>query len=434
MRRSLCLLLLSVPAACHRDAPSAPDAGASAAGLTGDAAVAGLLPARCRPAGAGPSLADAGGGELEVGVATPYELGYAVSFVRRSASGPLSSVLLVAADGSSARAFDLGATLGDGPPAQLASCGATLVAAAYERASTRDGGAGAEARRSLAVWSVSAAGIQRIASVQEASDDSLAFDVACSGASPSEALLVWDESAVATAGPARGVVRIASLAAGRAPLVRDLSPPETDAELPRVVRAGPRWLAFWVAHRPEPPPRGDGSADIEAIGEAPTYGWLEMATVERDGRALGSPRRLTSSSGHVSVYDVLAGGSDDAPALDVVARDDGEASEGSGGALWRVHVAGDRAEPPALVPNDGLGRGAPAFVADRAGPWLSWVGPREEIRLEPLDPAGVTVAAPSAEETLDEGRPLLAIGDGGRMLVATAKEPSASLRVYTCLR
>ena len=69
-----------------------------------------------------------------------------------------------------------------------------------------------------------------------------------------------------------------------------------------------------------------------------------MVHVDGQGAAIGPVRRLTSPAGHVSAYDVEArdppAGSA-TPSILVVARDDGEAVDGSGGALLRVRVTGD---------------------------------------------------------------------------------------------
>jgi hypothetical protein len=108
------------------------------------------------------------------------------------------------------------------------------------------------------------------------------------------------------------------------------------------------------------------------------------------------------------------------------------------------------------LPTDGLGRGAPMFV-DGPAPWLAWVGPREQLRLQPLDNAGEVVAAASAEEGFDEARPLLFLAAGPdaevpvppetsrdsrstrapndeQMLVVAPRDKSAALRVFTCRR
>jgi hypothetical protein len=121
------------------------------------------------------------------------------------------------------------------------------------------------------------------------------------------------------------------------------------------------------------------------------------------------------------------------PSVLVVARDDGEQVEGSGGSLLRIRARGDGFDPPAAIPTDGLGRGGPMFV-DGPAPWLAWVGPHEQLRLVPLDATGAPVGASSAEGSLDDARPLITLGTTGRMLVATPRDKEAELRVFVCQR
>jgi hypothetical protein len=116
----------------------------------------------------------------------------------------------------------------------------------------------------------------------------------------------------------------------------------------------------------------------------------------------------------------------------VVARDEGKAIDGSGGSLIRVRVLRESADPPVAFLTDGLGRGAPTFAG--ADPlWLSWVGPGEHLRLLPLDGAGGPVGPASAEEAMDEARPLIALSNG-RLLVATPADSAGPLRAFACTR
>jgi hypothetical protein len=97
-------------------------------------------------------------------------------------------------------------------------------------------------------------------------------------------------------------------------------------------------------------------------------------------------------------------------------------------------VREDGAEPPLAFPGDGLGRGAPSLVEGPL-PWLSWIGPHEEMRLLPLDAAGVPVAPPSAEPMLDEALPLASLpGADGRILLAFPGDAAGPFRLVTCSR
>jgi hypothetical protein len=306
----------------------------------------------------------------------------------------------------------------------------------------------ADATSDVAIYTVAdGAPVGAPLSVPQRRDDSLALDVAFAGPA---GLLVWDE---ATPAP-RGVVKAAAFTRDHAAQARDVSPPDSDAELPRVVAEGSGFAVIWIARHAEPGSALDGAA-AEATGEARSYGWLEMLAVDAQGVATAPVRRLTPADGHVSAYDVeatesFAGGA--ARTLLVVARDDGEAVDGSGGGLLRVRVTGDEVASPVAFATEGLGRGAPSFVSVAGSPApsvpgaapsplaLAWVAGAEQVRLLPLDPAGTPTAAPSAEDALDDARALLfmsaptAASDTISVLVATPSDSATQLRVFACAR
>lgn len=448
-------------AACHRPAGESPS-GASPALAEAASEVASdaepvLLPARCQRTetkfgfDAGPNLTD-----LEIGDAVAYPGGYAVGLVHRMAAGRVAAVALLRPDPIGlTRVLDLAPTLGDAPPPRIGWRQGELVAAAYVRPQTAksvapDGGHPGDPTRDVAIFSIAGIGgsaadavIAAPLSVSQRRDDSLALNLAFAGPA---GLLVWDE---ATSAP-RGVVKAAAFSKGQVGPSHDVSPPDSDAELPRVVPAGAGFFVVWIARRPEPVVGLDASA-AEATGEARSYGWLETVPVDARGEATGPVRRLTPAAGHVSAYDVEAreaGDGEAAPTLFVVARDDGEAVDGSGGSLLRVRVRGDGVESPLALPTDGLGRGAPSFVSSLASPLvaLAWVGKDEQARLIPLDSTGAPAGPPSAEEGLNDARPLLflsgsAVGgpaDGAgwstQVLASTPSDPAAQLRIFSCAK
>ncbi len=444
--------------ACHR--PPSPDvvAAVDAATVSSTDAEAALLSARCRRTDVAFALDDGHGlADLEIGDGLAYPGGYAVGLVRRTGAGRVAAVALLGRDPIGlTRVVDLGPTMGDAPPPRLGWRSGELVAAAYVRPPETKGSAlqaGRGDTSDVAIYSIREgreAAEGGIAggplAVPQRRDDSLALDLAFTG---SAGLLVWDE---ATSVP-RGVVKAAAFTSDHAAPARDVSPADSDAELPRVVPAGGGFAVIWIARRAEAGSALDGSA-AEATGEARTYGWLEMVAVDNQGQATGPVRRLTPPGGHISAYDVEA--REGAPAgagpdVLVVARDDGEAVDGSGGALFLVRVTGEGAAPPVLLATDGLGRGAPSFVSADArgasGPGsptlaLAWVASGEQARLLPLDPAGLPAAPPSAERDLDDARALLFTGQRDRAsgveaysaLVATPSDSAAQLRVFACTR
>jgi hypothetical protein len=424
--RGLGLLGLVALVACHRNgsdsaAPSEAGTRSASAGDAANALQPVVVPARCKPSGAGVALVDAGGtDDLEIGDAVAVGDGWAVGMLHRVGTSRMAAIAFLPAEATGARVVDLAPTLGDAPPPHLAARGPDLLAASYTLSKRADA-------RELALYAVPKGGDPKlVATIPQQRDDSLAFDLAAG-------LVVWDEAS-AGASP-HGVIRAAELLAGdQIGPAHDVSPAESDAEMPRLAPAAHGYTVFWLARRPEGP-MSDAAALAEAVGDVRAYSWLESS---------GSPpHRLTSSTGHVSAYDVqpLAGGD----AL-VVARDDGESVDGSGGALLRIRMRAGGADPPLALPDDGLGRGAPVFV-DGPAPWLSWIGPHEAARLLPLDASGTPLGPPSAEPELDDARPLALLQRSGegppattlgmgsqvpRILTATPGDAVAQLRVLAC--
>jgi hypothetical protein len=416
--------------ACHRSAPAqatgmtGPESDGTSADADARSSATAVGPARCR-ATEWTSLivADAGGAELELGDATAFGDGVAVAVVHRIAGDRVAAVALVHPDAdASARVVDLGPTLGDEPPPRLAVAGGELLVAFHPVA--RSGGAD-EVTRPLALRSIAADGsAASLFSIDEQRDDSLASDVTFQDG---HGLVVWDE---ATREP-RGVIRAQPMVGRqRAGGAVELTPKDSDAEAPRVVPLGKSFAVTWIARGPEPQGAPTDASDPEAPGEPRSRGWIEMIVVDEHGVATNPVRRLTPVTGHVSAYDVRAGAATSSHLL-VVARDDGEAVDGAGGTLLRVRVGPEGAEPPVAFPTDGLGRGAPMLVDGPAG-WLAWVGPGEQLRMLSLDATGTPSGKPSAEEGLDDARPVLSL-PSGRLLVEKPSDSARPLRTFACV-
>jgi hypothetical protein len=430
MSRSLvaAVIGLSVLAACRRSTDATPGGSgtdAAAAPANTSSAAPTVAAPRCQPV-AGTGLAVHDPEDLELGDATAWPGGYAVGLVHRERAGRVAAVGLTGTDLKSLRVVDLGPTLGDAQPPCLAVRGAELLAAAYAVP------AHGEARE-LRVYDIGAAGeAKALGAITEARDDSLAFDLA-------PGLLVWDEATTGSA--AHGVIRAATVSAdGHVGSPRDVSPAESDADTPRIVPTGTGYFILWVARRPEPAAGPVDAAPLESIGDPRMYSWIEMIEVDAAGVPAGAARRLTPTSGHVSAYDVRPLSAEPRSVL-VVARDQGEAVDGSGGTLLRVRGRGDGIEPPLAFPTDGLGRGAPTLVeSEGADPWLVWVDAHEAMRLLPLDAAGAPAGPPSPEPALEDRSPLLSLGMSGklgseaRLLVAAPADPTAQLQVLACSR
>jgi hypothetical protein len=449
LRSAAGVALAVMAGGCHR--PPTDRAGPDVVAAAVPDAASGLLPARCRRTEAAFAL-DSGGGlaDLEIGDGIAYPGGYAVGLAHRTATGRVAAIALLRREPVAfAGIVDLGPTIGDAPPPRIGWRAGELVAAAYVPGIPAAQGAPptrGDTTAGVAIYAVANGAMTGPPlSVPQRRDDSFALDVALAGPA---GLLVWDEATSA----ARGVVKAVAFTKDHAAAGRDVSPPESDAELPRAVPHGNGFAVLWIARRPEPTSGLDGAA-AEAVGEARVFGWLEMVMVDAQGAPIGPVRRLTSLAGHVSAYDVEARGAPaggGAPLLLVVARDDGEAVDGSGGSLFRVRVVGDNIESAVALATDGLGRGAPGFISaagdetpsTSASPLaLAWVAGGEQVRLVPLDTAGAPTASASAEDELSDARALLFIGGrssappaGLEVLVATPSDAAAQLRVFACSR
>jgi hypothetical protein len=422
--------------ACRRPPPASSettvDAGSSAPEAPASAQPAPVVGRpRCRTTEWSASFLDGGAnGDLELGDAIPFGGGVAVAVVLRGAADRSAGIVLARPDGDGpARVFALGPTLGDAPPPRLAARAGELLAVFHGAPPLRRhaGGARDESARMLVLDAIAADGSAApLFSVEEQRDDSLAADIACLG---DRGLVVWDE---ATSEP-RGVIRAAPFVGRqRVGPTLDLSPKESDAELPRVVSLGKGFAVVWIARGPETTAGAPDGSDFEATGEPRTRGWLEMIPLDELGAPTGPVRRLTPPTGHVTAFDIRVASPAGASLVLVVARDDGESVDGSGGTLLRVRVTPDSAEPPVAFATDGLGRGAPTLV-DGDPLWLAWVGPGEQVRLLPLDAAGAPGGLPGPEDGMDEARPVLALGSG-RLLVETPADAAGQLRIFACSR
>jgi hypothetical protein len=160
----------------------------------------------------------------------------------------------------------------------------------------------------------------------------------------------------------------------------------------------------WVARKREPP--RDAGPELEAPGEDRAYRWVEVLALDEHAKPAGAVRRLSSASGHVAGYDMVARGA----RLDVAIVLDDEEGEGAGGGVIHVDVTADGA--PRVVPlrGSGAGRGtAPWLGWSSGGPgWLAYVDTSDHTRLVPLDPDPASIGSDSVEGLLDDARPVVA--------------------------
>jgi hypothetical protein len=450
---------LAAQAGCHKASTESTPAGVdgSAEAASGPATRPAVLPARCRPTGR--ALAIDPSGDVEIGDAQPFPAGTAVAMVHRTAAGRVTALAMSPPGLPRLRVVDLAPTLGDAPPPRLAWRGKDLLAADYVLPSKASGS------RELAVWAIDPALFtadrpaaearvpEPLARIPQQRGDSLSFDLAYTDVrADAAALVVWDE-ATGGASP-RGVIRSSLVRGEGAEPARDVSPTDSDAEMARVLPGGSGFFVLWLARRPETGTAPSGESvggpasaekaangpstrgqELEVTGEPRAFAWLEMVALDAHGTPSGPVRRLTPTTGHVSTYDAMVLAREPKATLLIVARDDGEAVDGSGGALLRVRAGGDFADAPLELPTDGLGRGAPSLV-EASPPWLTWVDQREQLRLLPMDPSGAPAGGSSTEEALGEARPLLGL-DAEQMLLARPRTPHLTdleLAVVTCPR
>jgi hypothetical protein len=406
-----------------------------------------VVAARCRPTQRELALEHLE--DAEFGDALAFPGGIAVGVAHRTSAGRMSALAILPPGLQTPRLVDLAPILGDAPPPRVAWRGPDLLVSDYllrPKAERPDGA------HELAVFAVNptapppsepgvgAASLDPIATVPRQRGDSLAFDLAHSAG---RTLVVWDETAVV--GAPRGVIRAVLRSGNGDEPARDVSPPESDAEEPRVLPNGAGFVVLWLARRPEhgaAPERsaadsaGSPSQATEVTAEARAFSWLEMVSLDANGAQVQPARRLTSATGHVSAYDVAVTTEErhSTSAVVVVARDDGEAVDGSGGALLRVRVGDDAPDAVVELPTDGLGRGVPTLLG---GPShlldLTWIDQHERLRLSPLEPNGSLAGPSSVEDGLGESRLLLRL-DREQVLAERRSGSSAALAVFSCPR
>lgn len=455
---SLCALLATFAAAapsCKRTSSSG-DAATEASAVSDanvDAAPT-LLPARCKPTEEGATLAEGADlADLEIGEAAPSRDGFAIGVVRKKDGQLVGSVAMASRDAAAVSFVDLGAPYADAPPPRPVTQGETTYAFFYARGDTPKPAPLAKAAtravaetRELSLYRVAAGKAQLASTLAQQKDESLAFDAALAPGDKGM-LVAWDEDSI---GLLRGEIKVQALGADAKPLgpSRAASPSTSDAELPRLARRrGGYWLV-WVARRLEAPDAAlDPGHEVETPGEKRAFRWLELAMLDERGAVVGAVKRLTSATGHVSIFDLAAreggAGREGGEVLDIIARDDEQTVDGSGGRVVRITVNGDVADPPIAIVADAVGRGVPDLLAGMpagagagdgasAPAWLVYADTTDHVRLLPLDATRSPLAPPSAEDALDKSRPLLASASG--LLVAVPAEPKRQLKLVPCAR
>jgi hypothetical protein len=424
----LCLL-----AACHgktkanEPADSAPPPPTASNATTADASVQAAA-ARCKVAGTGPSLG-LGADGVVVGDVVRTGDAVAVGLLRSAGSRTSASVAIVSQDLSSVALVDLGPAVGDSPPPRPYVQNGQLFAASYVRASLgghpqSPGDGGEVSARTVGFHRIDGGKSSLVATQRQGLDESLAFDVAAASTGP--ALVTWDEDAPSGD---HGVIKVATIDGAQLGEPSSASPDATDAEEPRVAPStGGRFWVAWLAHRPrERSDGGEAGTELEGPAESRESRWIEMVVVGPTGKALGTPRRLSPPSGHVSAFSLVPRADD---AVDVVYRDDEEQTEGAGGRILRVSVHGDASSAPVVLVPVGAGHGAPEAMS---ASWLVYSDTADHAKVLPLAESG---RPSSLEPALDDGR-VLAVTEPPQhpaaLSVVYPREKDAPVRVVSCV-
>ncbi len=357
---------------------------------------------------------------VEVGRGAVFAGGFAAGALRSGEGGAVAMVATLGADGTGGKLVRLGRSRGDLDPPVVTGAGASVLAVLIEPNA---------AGRALKVARVTGSDVTWGAEFSEGRDDSLAVDIAASGA---RAVLVWDD--VPAGGPEaarRSSVMLASFDVATMRVVspaRPISAKSADAGSPRLIgRPGGYWLAY-LARGDEDAARKkarrhEDSDEAEDQGEAITTSWIEVEPLDEGGTPTGAARPITPKSGHVLSFDLELG--ENGSAL-LAWRDDDTPSGSSGGKVSASLVRlGGGGEPRVLVEEAGS-----AGVPDLLPGWLSLASVNGATRLAAMTPSGELVDELAAEPSLGTGEPLAATAD--RIFWARPLGKAMRLSVVRC--
>lgn len=351
--------------------------------------------------------------------------GFALGALRDGEGGSIASIVRLGSDGRDGRVIRLARSRGDveAPVLAAAPDGALLVALLEPNA----GG------RALRLARVAGTEVTWGAELTQGRDESLALDLAASGA---RAVVAWDE-----ADDDRSRIALASFPVGdigSATAARVVSDDETDAESPRLVsRPGGFWLTYvargGVAKRAALPeeaidPVDEDEVDEEAGGERIAASWIEVMPLDELGAASGGAARVTPREGTVLGFDVAPGA--DGGAL-ITWRDDASPTGGGGGTVRAAYVGpGGVGEARPLVDED-VDDGVPELLGFGSGSgWVAVSSLRGAHALARLDDRGTPLGPVANEPSLGHGEPVAAIAD--RVLLATFEGRAVRFRVVAC--
>jgi hypothetical protein len=352
---------------------------------------------------------------VEIGRGAVFEGGFAAGARRDAEGGAVAMVATVGADGKGGRLVKLGRSRGDLDPPVVAGAGASVLAVLIE---PNAGG------RALKIAKVTGGEVAWGPELSEGRDDSLAVDLAASGA---RAVVVWDDlSGVGEA--AHSSVMLASFDVATMRSVqgaRPVSAKGADASGPRLApRPGGYWLGYLVHGEDDPKKKKkQGEAEEpEELGEAITTSWVEIVPLDEGGVPTGAPRAVSPKSGHVLAFDL-----EPAENGSVLAafRDDETPTGSSGGKVSSVLVRlGGGTEPRVLEESGTTG------VPDLLPGWISLASVNGPTRLAAMSPSGELLDPLAPEPSLGAGEPLAATAEA--ILWARPMGKAMRLSVVRC--
>ena len=308
------------------------------------------------------------------------------------------------------RSADLGPADPSSPPPVAITDGTDVLVARGVRI---------ESARSIVIDRITeSAGPRPFASIPIGNGDDLDFDAAVEHG---VGLVTWTFGDVLeTASVSRGAD-----AGAKSTLAR----PRGDISSPRILPRSGGWYVAYLVTRVDSDAATKGAApwwDQDVIAEGPADrvwpGWVELATLDADGRPMGATITVTSPQSRVTAFDwgPSVGG------LDVLARD--AVLSGGGASLVHVHLDGTTPQSAKTLA-DGVGPGAPVLFQES---WAAFMDANEAVHVLPLD------SKETRESVLDGTQPLVAIPDGPKIRVVAVRVGEhgrgAELRIASCTR
>lgn len=363
----------------------------------------------------------------EPGMALALGAQFFATGLRHESRGAMALLGRIGTDTAPPRLFELARVRGDVLPPRLASDGTDLWVVLQERT---PGG------RELRVARLANAELEAPPTwrpgPEQGSAESSGFDIAAQGGS---ALLVYDDWAAAdNHGQIFAAVVTPDGAPGSRLEAHPLSPPQMDAEAPRIAaRPGGYWLAWLVNATNAGSGRVyDPGGEVKAAtAPSSAYGarWLSIVALDRSGKVVGEVRRLTGRQERVVGYDLTLGGAGSAW---LTWRQDAPTPGSSGGRIYVAEARPDGSKEVLLVREDDVGAGEPTWLSagPESPPWLSFPDARDRtllLRASALERLGAPLR-PGAE--LEGAGALAAVGD--RVLFAVPRGRAIELAPARC--